>query len=68
MATFKKQAEFPDVLCLAESDLALRVKIDGRIYWIPKGQVDEADSAVTKAGDEGVLVTSEWIAREKGLI
>lgn len=55
---------------LEERDLALKIQFehDGpRVRWFPKSQITD-DSEVWKQGDEGDLVVTKWIAREKGLI
>lgn len=60
---------FEDVRCIRASEMALLVEINGEEVWIPKSQVDE-DSEVfdDDANAEGVLVVSEWIAIQKGLV
>ena len=40
--------------------------IDGEKLWIPLSQIHD-DSEVYGEGDEGKLVISEWIAKQKGL-
>jgi hypothetical protein len=57
---------FEDVTCKAETEKALLCIIDGEEHWIPKGQVDD-DSEVYKRGDQGTLIVTEWIAKQKGL-
>lgn len=64
---FKDKVEFEDVTAIAESELALQVVIAGLRIWMPKSQIDD-DSEVWKNGQQGTLVVSEWIAREKRLI
>ncbi len=56
-----------DAECLKETDAALLCDIEGEEMWIPKGQV-LSDSEVWQEGDAGVLVVTNWIAREKGLL
>lgn len=58
---------YEDVECIAQSDLAILVIIEGDEYWIPQSQVDD-DSEVWKKGDEGTLVITQYIAEKKGLI
>jgi hypothetical protein len=60
-------AEFENVVCIRETDKAILVRIDGAEHWIPQSQVSD-DSEVWHEGDEGKLVVSEWIAKQKGLI
>ncbi len=67
MATFKDIAEFFDVEVERETTLAIYVHIDGEYWWIPKSQID-ATSEIFHEGDTGILVISEFIAKEKGLI
>lgn len=50
-----------DVVCIWETDNAIKVIIEGDEYWIPQSHVDD-DSEVWKKGDEGTLVISDWIA------
>lgn len=58
---------FGDVTCIAESDKAILVDIEGEEFWIPKSEVDD-DSEVWSDGDEGDLIISTFIARKRGLI
>jgi hypothetical protein len=67
MPDFKTKAEFPNCKVVDISQLAIEVDIDGVLYWIPQSQVDD-DSEIWENGQEGTLVVSEWIAKEKGLI
>lgn len=67
MPDFRTKAEFTDCKVVDMSDLAIKVDIDGKLYWIPQSQVDD-DSEIWQNGQEGTLVISEWIAKEKGLI
>lgn len=67
MPTFKETVEFFDVEVERESALAIYVHIDGEYHWIPKSQISD-ESEVYCKGDEGILVISEFIAKEKGLI
>lgn len=64
-------ARFPGAraLSVSSSGKALLVKLEDREepVWIPMSQIHD-DSEVYGVGDEGDLVTTEWIAREKGLI
>ncbi len=53
------------VKCKKETDKALLCTVDDEDVWVPKSQV-HADSEVYQEGDEGDLVVSEWIARQKG--
>jgi len=56
----------PDVTVNKETDKALLCEIEGEEMWIPKSQIQD-DSEVFAEGDEGDLIISEWIAKEKGL-
>jgi hypothetical protein len=56
-----------DVVCTRETEKALLVIIDEETYWIPKSQIHD-DSEVYALGCSGVLVISEWIAEQKGLL
>lgn len=61
--------KFEDVRCLRETEKGLLCLVGGDEHWIPKSQVSD-DSEVFNADEnnEGTLVVSEWIAREKGLV
>lgn len=63
----KETVEFDDVLCIAETDEAILVEIDGDQHWIPQSQVND-DSEVWSKGDEGTLIITRWIAEKKGLV
>lgn len=53
--------------CVRETAKAMEVLIpDVGNTWIPYSQLSE-DSEVKAVGDEGELVISEWLAKEKGL-
>lgn len=67
MPEFPRTAAFEDVLAIKETEYALLVVIEGEDVWIPFSQIDYS-SEVQDEKDEGRLVVSEWIAREKGLI
>lgn len=51
----------------AETEAAILVDLGDEDMWIPKSQISP-DSDVQKKGDEGTLLITEWIAKEKGLI
>lgn len=55
-----------DVACLRATEKAILVNVDGEELWIPLSQVDD-DSEVYSEGDEGTLIITAWIARQKGL-
>ena len=55
------------VTILKETASAVLVDIDGEEVWIPQSQI-HADSQIWEEGDEGDLVISDWIAKDKGLI
>jgi hypothetical protein len=51
---------------------AVLVEIDGEEHWIPDSQIDE-DSEIyhgcdLERGDVAIIIMTEWIAQEKGLI
>lgn len=66
MPSFKDKVRIEGVECLRDSPKAILCRIDGEEKWIPQSQVDD-DSEVYKAGDEGTLVVSAWLAEQKGL-
>ena len=54
------------VKAVAETDAALLiVTADGDEVWVPKSQIDD-DSEVYKKNNEGDLIVTRWIARERG--
>ena len=72
MPDFVFKSHFPNAHVQDDSDLAIRVIADWhhserRLVWIPKSQIDD-DSEVWEKGQDGTLVTSEWIALEKSLV
>lgn len=67
MPSFTEKERFEDVKCIAATDHAIRVIIDGDPHWIPQSQIDD-DSEVWSEGQEGVLVVSHWIAEKKGIL
>lgn len=52
--------------CIRETSAAILVEIGEEEVWIPKSQIDD-DSEVYKDGDEGTLVITAWIAKQKGI-
>jgi hypothetical protein len=60
-------AKFEDVVAVKETGAAVLCRIDGAEHWIPKTQIHD-DSEVWEEGQEGELVITEWIAKQKGLI
>lgn len=59
--------EFENIRCEYETSKAIFVNIEGIKCWIPKSQIHD-NSEVYKAGTEGTLVITEWIAVKKGLV
>ena len=58
-----------NVEILRETDKAFLIVVDaGKEYWIPKSQIDSDESNVDSEGDKGILVVTDWIAEEKGLV
>lgn len=66
MPEFEDKVTIRDVKVIKATDKALLVKIEGEEVWIPQSQIDD-DSEVYRAGDEGCLVVSQWIADQKGI-
>lgn len=58
---------FEDTLATWETDKALRVKIDGEEYWVPRSVIHD-NSEVYRKDHTGKLVVPEWWAIEKGLV
>jgi hypothetical protein len=57
-----------DVDCIRTSDKAVLVAVDteDEPIWFPKSQLHRTVNEVWEYGDEGTIVFSEWIARQKG--
>lgn len=58
---------FFDVTVIAETEKALLCDIEGEEIWIPKSQITD-NSEVLEKGDKGMLIITQWIASEKGLV
>lgn len=57
-----------DVRAIHETETGLLVKLpDGSKEWVPKSQLD-VTSDVKRLGDDGLLVVTSWIAKQKGWI
>lgn len=66
MPTFKNQVTLGNTKAIKATEKALLVEVDGDEVWIPQSQIDD-DSEVSKEGDEGKLVISQWFANKEGL-
>lgn len=62
-----------NVTCIRETDKALLVRVPALKEgnpptedWVPKSQLHDEENEITTVGDVGMLVCSEWIAKEKG--
>ena len=53
-----------ETACKAETQKAILVTYEGKDTWVPKTQILD-DSEVFAKGDEGLLVITEWIAKQK---
>lgn len=60
-------ASFEGVNVLGETDKAIRVKIDGKPFWVPKSQIHD-DSEVYQSGTTGTLIVTQWWAEQEGLV
>ena len=60
---------FHNVVCKKATDKALLCEVEGEELWIPLSQVNP-DSEVfdDDRNNQGTLVITEWIAKQKGLI
>lgn len=63
-----------DVACKATTQKALLIlDCDGSEHWIPRTQIrefnkeDGFETSIKEKGDEGDLVITEWIAKQKGI-
>jgi hypothetical protein len=63
--------EFENCTSFEGTDKAVQVQIpefgDKGLIWIPKNQIHD-DSEIWMGHQKGILIISEWIAKEKGLI
>jgi hypothetical protein len=50
---------------LAETDAAIKIRVDGDSYWLPKSQIDYTEDCTV--GEEIDIELPEWLAEEKGL-
>lgn len=55
-----------NVECVGATKLAIRVRIDGALHWVPQSQVTE-DSEVYAVGHKGSLTITGWFAAKEGL-
>jgi hypothetical protein len=67
VSTKEEPVRIEGVVCIKATSKAILVVIDDEQHWIPQSQV-HADSEVYNHGDEGTLVITEWIAKQKGLV
>lgn len=55
--------EVPGALCLKDTEKALLIRTNkGEEVWVPKKVVNEDESEVIEAGDQGTLFVKEWFA------
>lgn len=56
------------VMATRETERALLVKFEGdnKEIWVPKSMLNALENEVWKAGDMGMLILPEWLAKEKG--
>lgn len=55
----------------ATTGSALLVDVDGEDIWFPWSQIHENSElyeGAAERGDEGELVVTEWVAKQKGLL
>lgn len=50
---------------IRETQKEILVEVDDEQIWVPKGQI-RPGSTVTKKGDIGTLMVSQWLAKAKG--
>lgn len=62
------------VICKATTDKAmLIVDCDGSEHWMPRSHIRDAnpddggETTIKSKGDEGDIVITEWIAKQKGI-
>jgi hypothetical protein len=67
MPNFQEKATFANCIALDISQFQIKVEIGRVRCWIPLSQIDDT-SEVYENGQEGTLVVSAWIAKEKGLL
>ena len=54
---------FDDVVCVGQTEKAIRVRIAGKEHWLPQAAVHD-DSEVYAKDHEGKLVIKGWWARK----
>jgi len=67
----EESVELEDVEVEHKTEMALLCIIEGQKHWIPFSQIVEDDSELghwSKKGEVGLLVISEWLATEKGIV
>lgn len=69
MTAYEEDQERVELDCriIRASDKAILCDFGDKEEWIPLSQVSD-DSEIWCEGDEGVIIVSRWIAKQKGLI
>lgn len=63
----EKHVSITPVECIRNTDKAILVVLsNGDEHWVPQSHVHD-DSEVYRRGDQGKLVISKWIARQRKL-
>jgi hypothetical protein len=66
----RDSVEFSGCTVKRESDSALLIHVpdfSDKPVWLPKSQIT-GDSEIQEVGDVGLLVITQWIATQKGMI
>lgn len=55
-----------DATCLAETDKAIKVKLDDEEFWVPKSVVHDDSEVYSLKNGAGSLVVKQWWAVKNG--
>lgn len=65
---FKDPHIVPDCICVDSSVSALLVWVPGKgTLWFPESNI-APESEIHKIGDQGKLIITQWLAKEKHLL
>lgn len=63
------------VTCVRTTDRAICVRVASLTegnppeeVWVPKSQLHEEENEIAERGDVGMLIVTDWIAKQKGWI
>jgi len=58
---------FEDAVAIGDSALALQVKVEGVVRWVPKKLIHD-DSECYKKGTNGTLILPLWFVEKNGWV